>query len=412
MSATKTNNTKKVVKLPTPLSYQKEIIDWTNDPTVKFITFLKSRQSGGSFLNKLLVAKWCLELNNIKVGYITPTLKLSKLFFKELVNSLRPFIVNENRTDLIIEFNTGSYVQFFSAESKDSIRGFQFNYVIMDEAAFMNTEDINLIIRPTWMVIGKKVIFTSTPNGNSGFFYDNCQLALNNEPGYKIKQISIYDNPFVSQSDIDSIRRQVPERVFQQEYLGLFVDGSGTVFSNYLNCVSNNIILRGSTNFAAIDWGKQSDYTVLTIINDLKEVIDIYRVNGLEYINQVKIISERLRQFNVKKVVSEENNIGTVVNELLKRDFKGVVQTINLDNTLKKEIIENLIVGFEQQDITIPNNETLLRELQAFSCKYNTQTQTIKYSAPNGLHDDMVISLAYAYHLVKNNKKNTIIRVI
>lgn len=405
-------NNKKVVQLPKLLTYQKQLLDYINNPSIKFVSFLKARQVGGSFFNKILVAYWCLSENNQKVGFITPTLKLAKLFFKELVKSLSPFIVNENRTDLIIEFNTGSYVQFFSAESKDSIRGFQFTYVIMDEVGFMSTEDINLIIRPTWLITGKKVMLCSTPNGNSGFFYDNCQLALNNEPGYAIVKTNIYNNPFITEDDINSLKKLIPERVWKQEYLGQFVDGSGTVFTNYLNCVSNNIILRGSTNFAAIDWGKQSDYTVLTIINDLKEVIDIYRVNGLEYINQVKIISERLRQFNVKKVVSEENNIGTVVNELLKRDFKGVVQTINLDNALKKEIIENLIVGFEQQDITIPNNETLLRELQAFSCKYNTQTQTIKYSAPNGLHDDMVISLAYAYHLVKNNKKNTIIRVI
>ena len=38
-----------VVKLPKPLSYQKEIINWVDEDNVKFVTFLKSRQSGGSF---------------------------------------------------------------------------------------------------------------------------------------------------------------------------------------------------------------------------------------------------------------------------------------------------------------------------------------------------------------------------
>lgn len=403
-------STKKVVQLPKPLSYQKDIIDWTDDPSVKYITFLKSRQSGGSFLNKLLVAKWSLENNNIKIGYITPTLKLSKLFFKELVKSLQPFIINENRTDLIIEFNTGSYVQFFSAESKDSIRGFQFNYVIMDEAAFMNTDDINLIIRPTWMVIGKKIIFTSTPNGNQGFFYDQYNLCLNNEPGHKLKQISIYDNPFVSKDDIEAIRKQIPERVWQQEYLARFVNGSGTVFTNYTNCIGEPIF-KQDINYAAIDWGKVNDFTVLTIINQHKEVQHIYRVNNLEYTQQVLIIADILKKYNVKRVISEENNIGTVVNEMLKKLYPNVT-TVNLDNSLKKDIIENLIVGFEQEDITIPDNEVLLRELQSFSCTYNPSTQSVKYSAPSGLHDDCVISLAYAYSMVKNNKKTTQVRIL
>jgi len=400
----------KIIKLPAPLTYQKDIIDWLEEPETKFVTFLKSRQSGGSFLNKLLVTKWALENKNVKIGYITPTLKLSKRFFKELTQSLRPFISNENKTDLIIDFNTGSDLQFFSAESKDSIRGFQFHYVILDEVAFMNTNDINLIIRPTWMIIGRKVIMCSTPNGNNGFFYDNCQMSLNDEPHYKIKQISIYDNPFITPEEIASIRKQVPERVFRQEYLGEFIDGSGTVFTNILNCIDDNPV-KNLPCYAAIDWGKQNDYTVLTIINDLNQVIYIYRINAIEYIQQVKIISEKLRQWNPKKVISEENNIGTVVNELLKKDYKGNVQTINLDNSLKKEIIENLVVGFEQQDISIPNNDILIRELQAFTCNYNIKTQTVKYSAPHGLHDDCVISLAYAYHYIKHKLSGTKIRV-
>lgn len=48
---------KPILKLPKPLPYQKEIIDWLNNDQIKFVSFLKSRQSGGSFLNKLLVTK-------------------------------------------------------------------------------------------------------------------------------------------------------------------------------------------------------------------------------------------------------------------------------------------------------------------------------------------------------------------
>ena len=75
-----------------------------------------------------------------------------------------------------------------------------------------------------------------------------------------------------------------------------------------------------------------------------------------------------------------------------------------LDSGKKKEMIENLVVGFEQKDITIPNNQMLLRELQSFTVTYTPSTQTVKYGAPSGLHDDMIISLCYAYSLVKTKK--------
>lgn len=401
---------KQIVKLPTPLPYQKDILDAIDDPNIKFINFLKSRQVGGSFLNKMLVIKWSLENNKAKLGYITPTLKLAKLFFKELVNSAKPFIVNENKTDLIIDFVTGSYVQFFSAESDNSIRGFQFTYVILDEVAFMKTETINMIIRPTWQIIGRKVMLTSTPNGNSGFFYDQCQLALNGEPNTYIKQINIYDNPFITPDEIEQLKKQLPQRVFDQEYMAVFLDGSGTVFRNILQCINKEPLKTGKY-YAGIDWAKSNDYTVLTIINDLKEVVEIYRINSIDYTEQVKLIATKLKKYNPVKVFSEENNIGTVVNELLMKEYKNI-QPQTLDNGKKKEIIENLVVGFEQGEINIPNNDILIRELQAFTCTYNTQTQMIKYNAPSGLHDDMVISLAYAYYAATHITKNTIVRFV
>ena len=112
---------KQKIILPKPLDYQREIIDWMNDLTVKTVSFVNSRQSGKSFLNKLLASKWLLELKDAKIAYITPTNKLGKLFYKELSNALKPFIKSSNGTDLVIELISGSYIQFFSAESKDNI---------------------------------------------------------------------------------------------------------------------------------------------------------------------------------------------------------------------------------------------------------------------------------------------------
>lgn len=391
---------KKTIKLPKPLDYQREIIEYLDDDNVKYVTFLKSRQSGGSFLNKLLTLKWGLSFNNTKIGYITPTYKLARLFYKEIIESSNVLIKECNQTDLIIKFVTGSYVQFFSAEAKDAIRGFQFTHLIIDEAAFINDDVYYEVIHATHLIKGQKVVMCSTPNSSNGFFHQYYTYGIEQKENYRSKKINIYDNPFVSPEEIISIKSSLPERVFRQEYLSEFLDSDGSVFTNFKNCINNNPKLNGNY-YAGIDWGKTNDYTVLTIINDLKQVVYIYRINTLEYTTQVKLIVEKLNIWKPKLTISEENNIGQVVNELLKEQYKGQLKRITIDNSEKKNIIENLIVGFEQGDITIPDDEILINELKSFTCVYNHQTKNIKYTAPNGLHDDCVLSLAYAYSIIK-----------
>lgn len=398
----------RVIKLPKPLDYQRNIIDWLDEPLVKYVSFKKSRQSGGSYLMKLLVTKWALSKEKAKIGYFTPTIKLGRLFFRELTESLKPFIRDANKTELRIDFVSGSYIQFLSAESEDSIRGFQFNYVILDEAAFMKDDTFNLVIRPTFLIAGKKIVLCSTPNGANGFFYQYCNYGLEGKLGFRTKEVTIYDNPFISKEEIEAIKSQVPERVFRQEYLGEFLEGKGSVFRKTRHCIVENP--RKGRYYAGIDWAKTEDSTVLTIMNEYKEVVEIFRLNGIDYTQQVKLIANKLNEYKPVLTFSEENNIGTVVNELLVKEYRGKVRVVTLDNTLKREMIENLVVAFEQNKIGILNNDTLLRELDAFTVTYNPGTKTVKYSAPNGLHDDCVISLAYAYHAASNNYKQYDIR--
>jgi phage FluMu gp28-like protein len=386
------------IKFPKLLAYQKDVFDLLQTENVFFVTFLKSRQSGGSFFAKIIVSYWALK-EKCKIGYITPTLKLGKLFYKGLVMALSPFIRSKNSTDLLVEFKNGSTLQFFSAESGESVRGFQFNYLIIDEGAFMKDDFYDLTLNPTQRVIGKKQLLISTPNTKNGFFFRSYIYSNDEEKKrYAGKKITIYDNPFVTEEEIEEIRSTVPDRVFRQEYMSEFLDDDGTVFTNYKNCIEKNPIKTG-VYFAGIDWAKENDYTVLTIINDRKQVVYTHRMNGVSYTNQVEIIEKILNEWKPKVTISEENNIGTVVNELLRKVYHGNVMKVTLNNSLKRKIIEQLIVAFEAQTISIPDNEQLLNELGVFSMSYNHKTGNVSYQAKAGLHDDMVISLAYAYYI-------------
>jgi len=46
-------------------------------------------------------------------------------------------------------------------------------------------------------------------------------------------------------------------------------------------------------------------------------------------------------------------------------------------------------------------NADLYGELSVFTYEYSPRTRKVKYGAPNGFHDDCVISLALSFHAFK-----------
>jgi hypothetical protein len=67
------------------------------------------------------------------------------------------------------------------------------------------------------------------------------------------------------------------------------------------------------------------------------------------------------------------------------------------NNTSKKTLIEELVVGIEQQRCTFPDLPVLIGELRTMEYTL-TPSRLVQYAAPQGSHDDTVISLALAYH--------------
>jgi hypothetical protein len=84
---------------------------------------------------------------------------------------------------------------------------------------------------------------------------------------------------------------------------------------------------------------------------------------------------------------------------------KTRIQPFITSSKSKQVIIEDMIVSFENKDISIVGEDWQVAELQAFTYEYNVKTRNIKYSAPVGLHDDYVMSRAITTHAQKTMKK-------
>jgi hypothetical protein len=71
------------------------------------------------------------------------------------------------------------------------------------------------------------------------------------------------------------------------------------------------------------------------------------------------------------------------------------VTPFKFSNQSKKALVEKLTVVIEQHLISYPRIEELITELQSFTYEV-TDFGNIRYTAPEGLHDDCVMSLGLA----------------
>ncbi len=136
------------------------------------------------------------------------------------------------------------------------------------------------------------------------------------------------------------------------------------------------------------------------IVNQDGQMVTAHRWRHDEWTRIIDKVAELIKQYNAVTLV-EVNNQGDVFFEMLQARCKNLIHPFVTSSKTKPIIIEDLAVAFEQQAISIINEQWLIDELDNFSYIYNPNTRNVTYSAPAGLHDDGVISTALAWNCRK-----------
>jgi hypothetical protein len=94
-------------------------------------------------------------------------------------------------------------------------------------------------------------------------------------------------------------------------------------------------------------------------------------------------------------IIAEANAMGAPNIELLQRASLPV-RAFTTTNATKANAIEALTLAFERGDLAILNDPAQLAELEAYE-QERLPSGLVRYSAPEGMHDDTVIALALAW---------------
>lgn len=368
------------------------------------------RRWGKTILGQDLAAE--VALAGHPVGWFAPEYKYLTEVWRELGNALESYITRSNTTERRIELVTGGTIEMWSLDGGNAGRSRKYARIVVDEAALVP----NLVsvwgeaLRATLADLRGDAWFLSTPRGRNGFWelYQHGLDPLETE--WACWQLPTSENPFIDPDEIEAARRGLPERIFGQEYLAEFLEDSA-VFrkiresataeeQRYKDYNTNHQYIIGT------DFGKYEDFSVFTVIDvTTGELCYMDRSNKIDYVVQVERLKALVKRFDAYAVGIETNGNATLI-ELLRKE-KVPIREFTTTNASKQEIIEALMLAFEQGKLRILDDPVLVGELQSFEAT-RLPGGSLRYAAPAGYHDDCVMSLAIGWNLAKVSKPVTV----
>ena len=392
------------VTLFTPHSGQMSIIDGFADSEHKFAVVATGRQFGKSLLAQNLLLYWLLSNQGSKGAWIAPVYNQCKKVFNELTNASYQIISKQNKADLNIEFVNGSTLQFLSTDNYNTIRGFSFNFMVVDEAAYVREEAINEAVFPTLSALGKKCLIISTPKSKNWFYTWYLRGTESNNEVISFRGRSA-DNPHIDLNFINSQAASLPREIYLQEYEAQFSEATNDVFRNLDNVCIRDGWEQPRTNanyYFGVDVGLSNDFTVCAIIEESGRTAKILRFNGTTFEEAGKTIVAELRKYGVRGGYCESNGIGRAILELIQSE-RIKVTGFTTTNESKTRGVRKLIADIESGMIELPSKNLMpecYNELSSYTYKINTNG-TISFSHPTGLHDDIVDAIWLA-NLARN----------
>jgi phage FluMu gp28-like protein len=364
--------------LPTPHANQQKILESDK----RFRVIMCGRRFGKSELSQILGVSYAVK--GLQVAYITPTYGLAKVFFGRLTESL-PF--PKNKSDLKIDFSNGGQIEFFTGERLDNLRGRKFHLVIIDEASFIPDLENgwNNSIRPTLTDYKGKAVFLSTPKGKN-FFYSLFMKAGEND--WASFKFTSYDNPHIDPKEIDDARMQLPEVVFEQEYMANPAENSANPFgSKFIRACIKPISNQQIVAFG-IDLAKSVDHTAIIGLDNNGNVAYFDRFQ-MDWHNT----KENIKRLPRSPILIDSTGVGDPITEDLKRE--GImIEGLKFTSQSKQQLMEGLATAIQQNKIGFPDG-VIVKELEIF--EYIFSSHGVRYSAPSGFHDDCVMALALAW---------------
>lgn len=333
-----------------------------------------------------------------KPGYaywwIAPSRRQSKIGYRRLKLALRRsgHLFTYNDTEHTITLPVGSIISFLTGEKPDLLYGDDVYAAVIDEATRVR-EDAWHAIRSTLTKTQGPLRIIGNVRGRKNWAYQIARKAQAGDPDMHYAKLT-YEHAvaagIVKIEEVEDARRMLPEQIFKELYLAEPSDDGGNPFGlqHIAACV-------GPLSTAVpIVWGwdlaKYVDWTVGVALDADARVCRIERFQ-----TSWDDTERRILQASSKVMCYiDSTGVGDPIFERLAQG-RPWIRDYKFTNQSKQQLMEGLQVAIQQHRICFPEGP-IRAELDSF--EFQVTRSSVKYGAPEGMHDDCVIALALAVH--------------
>lgn len=322
--------------------------------------------------------------------WVAPIYPQAKIAYRRLKRGLPAQVFTANENELTLTLANGAVIWFKGADRPDSLFGEDVYAAVIDEASRCKDEAWHAV-RSTLTQTRGPLRIIGNVKGRKNWAYRMARKAEAGEPGMhyaKITAQDAVDAGVLDAQEIEDARRDLPDDVFKELYMAEASDDGGNPFG--LDAIRACVMPLSEALPTAWGWdlAKSVDWTVGVGLDQDGRTCRFSRWQAPWEETTDRIISEAA---GVRSLV-DSTGVGDPIVERLQRR-NGLFEGYHFTGPSKQKLMEGLAVAIQRREVTFPDGP-IVAELEGFEYIY-TRTG-VRYSAPEGLHDDCVCALALA----------------
>lgn len=381
---------------PPLTEYQRKILDSSARYTVTEAATKTGKTA--SHIIWLFEQPLVLQLKeNQSVWWVAPVFAQAEIAYnrmKSQVSDKSYFRCNDSK--LLLTLPTGAKIQFKSADRPDNLYGDDVYAAVFDEFTRAREESW-FALRSTLTATNGKCKFIGNVKGKKNWGYKLGQRAKSGEDGFEYFKITAYDAAeagIIKFEEIEQAKRDLPEAVFKELYLAEpSEDGSNPFGLQYIRQCIYPLSTMPAVCYG-IDLAKSVDYTVIIGLDKFGQVCYMDRFQ-----KDWRQTAQTILALPTAPIKIDSTGNGDPIAEELQAKRQNITG-FKFSSFSKQQIMEGLAFAIQNRKVSFPEG-LITSELENFEFEY-TRTG-VKYSAPEGFHDDCVCALALAVDMHKSS---------
>ena len=328
--------------------------------------------------------------------WVAPIFPQAKIAYRRGVRMLakadpKKTIWKTNESELWIELASGGRIWFKGSDKPDSLYGEDVFAAVIDEGTRCK-EEAWYAVRTTLSATRGPLRIISNVKGRKNWVYRLARRAQAGDPDMSYAKLTAYDaveGGILHFAEVEDAKRMLPEHVFRELYLAEPSDDGGNPFG--IDAIGRCVGHLGDPR-EIVAWGvdlaKSQDWTVPIGLDKSGRVCAYQRWQSDWRNTEARLVA----MLGSTPALVDSTGVGDAVVEQLQAKCP-LVEGYKFTSLSKQQLMEGLASAIHQKRVTYPEGP-IVAELEAFEYEYTRNG--VRYTAPEGMHDDCVDSLALA----------------